>query len=212
MSTGNKPPIKRIIVGLIYYGILNMASFGVLYLSFEDQNTDAHTINVAGKQRMLSQRIALGVMRKQLQLEGGTLQFDKNRLIHDANLMREQHLMLVHQDSAPNRQLSTALNALYFAKTNPLYEKVLDYTKHAELIANIHTKDEMNKLDLDIFNEQEVEDLLGQLNDVVSQYEKEANEKLGHSKQICLGIIILHILALIIFYLYSIRPFIKTET
>ena len=202
----------KLIIGLICYGVFSMASFGILYASFMKQKEDAETINQAGKQRMLSQRIALGVIRKRLHLQLNESKFDEHQLIHDAELMRLHHLQLVHNKDHPDRDLSTALNTLYFSDHPPLYEKVLEFTKHAEWLAQVHSIEDYHRVNLELFSEQEVENLLGQLNDVVNQYEIEAQLKLENTKHLCMIIMCLHIGALLILHLICIRPAFSNKT
>jgi len=191
---------STILTGIVLYGVFIAVSFGFLYGNLNSQHEDANTINKAGLQRMLSQRIALSVKNKQLALNGHDSGFDSSILSTSIEIMHRNHMDLVYEEQPDDRHLSSALNGLYFAKSPSLYQRVIDYTREAERVLRADRAEDLNRLNLSLFQSPNIDNLLERLDEVVKQYEEEAQAKLQRTENLLNGLIFLHALALLVLY------------
>lgn len=167
---------KRYRWGLLAIALLISLSAALIQSLLYIQKGDAEVINIAGKQRMLSQKIAL---------HGNALIYDKSlpvkqqhrKLLQDTvEQFIAGHQFLVARDG-PNtfRHLNQELEAHYFAAPNKLDARVKRYVSKAQKLLN--SRDDYTDFDGPVFETQQVEVLLNELDLAVELLEQESVKK-----------------------------------
>jgi len=114
--------------------VLAFVSYLLIETIIENQKTGAAEINVAGRQRMLSQRIILLGGQLNTIKDDGLRSQAINRLKENIELMRESHFALTHGDATlglPSPD-SEAVKALYYGPTMYVDAKVQNFLDDAE--------------------------------------------------------------------------------
>jgi PAS domain S-box-containing protein len=121
--------------------VLVFASFVLLQKFIKDQQVWAVVINISGRQRMLSQRIAFFSLRLVFVDEKERADL-REKLSSMVDLMKKSHRGLTMGDPKMNlpRELSPEVRAMYFGEPLNLDAKVGHYLEDAKIIVN--TKDE----------------------------------------------------------------------
>ncbi len=194
---------------LIIIALLSTLSFYVLYKSLQESSSTAYIVNLSGKQRMLSQHIALDVHRIHSSFHGyantmHTVDFMKQRLLTYSNEMKEANKIL-STGALPNGQyiaLSAKVYDIYFGELK-LKERVDEYVKISSELDNLDSKVAIDNMLIKI--DTRSEQLLIDLNKVVKQYELEGVEKLMNLKilEIIAWILVLFILLLEVIFIFQ---------
>ena len=150
----------RYIAALTLTGSLITLSFFILSGLIEGQKQDAGIVNIAGQQRMLSQRIAMLAASPKLCEEGQ----ERYYLKQDLSKFEKNHNYLISL-----KQLSTTNFNTYF-HTGQLDSKVRGFISQTKARLERGTCDASPLLPI-----KELTLLLGQLDDVVSEFEQDAS-------------------------------------
>lgn len=177
MTTSNHsvlPEIKRKYrLAIISIALLVTFSFLLLQAVLTTMADDASLINTAGKQRMLSQRVALytEMMARELQ-EHDTVKVELTKAILD---LEQNHFALLKGDTPEqNNRLSAVTWQLYFSGMPSLHQQILDYIGAAKNVIKVDSDSYQGQ-----FSHQEIDQLLSQLDNMVSTFEQEAETKLS---------------------------------
>ena len=152
----------RYIVALLLTASLVTLSFTVLYNLIGAQKLDAEIINIAGQQRMLSQRIALFANTKAV---CGT-EDKRQSFINAVNKFKTNHQRLINLED-----LSSPIQAIYFGDLQ-LDKKVKSLISQSEMLYQARNCEANETFSID-----NVSVLLTQLNDVVDLFEQEASQR-----------------------------------
>ncbi|GMM69351.1 hypothetical protein MTsDn1_26460 [Alteromonas sp. MTD1] len=152
----------RYIVALLLTASLVTLSFTVLYNLIGAQKLDAEIINIAGQQRMLSQRIALFANTKAV---CGT-EDKRQSFINAVNKFKTNHQRLINLED-----LSSPIQAIYFGDLQ-LDKKVKSFISQSEMLYQARNCETNETFSID-----NVSVLLTQLNDVVDLFEQEASQR-----------------------------------
>lgn len=152
----------RYIVALLLTASLVTLSFTVLYNLIGAQKLDAEIINIAGQQRMLSQRIALFANTKAV---CGT-EDKRQSFVNAVNKFKTNHQRLINLED-----LSSPIQAIYFGDVQ-LDKKVNSFISQSEMLYQARNC-EANET----FSINNVSVLLTLLNDVVDLFEQEASQR-----------------------------------
>ena len=183
---------RRYLVALTLIATLVTLFTILVQYSIKAQSADAQLINTAGKQRMLSQKIALHYHQISAEKNATTLQKLKTELQSISHLFMENHLQLVN---AKERPLSTELKAIYFQHpTENLDRRVKKYSEAAVLFTqNVELTESQHAL----FQRAFTNTLLTDLNSAVQQFESEALYRISLVGRLELALWALTILMLI---------------
>ena len=158
---------------LISIALLISLSASLMQYFFSEQRFDAKIINIAGKQRMLSQKIAW---------HSGAILSSPNKLpehVHSLkasiNLFESAHKSLLSKNEGGNYiYLTPELINLYESEPNSLDSQIKLFIKEANNL--LYQQGEVNT---QIFSVEYVEELLKRLDLAVSLFEKQAVEKVN---------------------------------
>ena len=152
----------RYIVALLLTATLVTLSFIVLYELISDQKKDAEIINIAGQQRMLSQRIALLTSTPNICEDSE----EQRYLAQSLARFKQNHQQLVSLDNLP-----ASISNTYFNE-GQLDNKVNRYIKSADQILDAAQCQPTTLLDI-----QALTSLLQQLDYVVARFEQDATAR-----------------------------------
>ncbi|MCC2605829.1 response regulator [Planctobacterium marinum] len=184
--------------------LVTASALGIQFL-LANQKDDAQIVNIAGMQRMLSQKIALHINQLQLVSDTDEAYAPKQKASLRAAIdqFQQNHWFLIGSEQPnDNEVLSPTLNALYFesAENGSLHDRVLHYIAEAKKAAN------RNDYQRTVFQSDNTESLLRQLNEVVTQFTREAEQKVQLLTRVELLLWLLTLLVLVIELFYIFKP------
>jgi len=204
-----------IALGLI--AVLSTFAFFFLHSALKDSNSTAYIVNISGKQRMLSQHIALDVHR----IHENLLHHEGHAHTHN-NLPRQQLIQNTEEMLIANQMLSSGelLNKqavalspviydMYFGQMN-LAQRVKQYTSTAKKILEISSYQQAHEIVILI--NQQAEPLLSDLNKVVHQYEVEGDQNLSDINQMEIIVWALTLFMLLVEAIFIFQPMVQHIT
>ena len=190
---------RRYITGLAIIGLSACASFICLRLALMRSETTALIVNISGRQRMLSQHIALDAL-KILNIEtANSSQSPKDILTNIAIHSEEMQLSNKKLSSGDlsrtsKTTLSEAAQKIYFGETN-LSQRVSRFTDLGTELVNTKNREKIELIAQKIISTSP--NLLKDLDRAVNLYQKEGEEKLALTEKLELGIISITLILLI---------------
>jgi nitrate/nitrite-specific signal transduction histidine kinase len=179
----------------------------IIHYDLSNQNEDAHLINIAGRQRMLSQRIAKRVLYFQQEFKEGEI--DSAIIDTLQKLIRhweKVHLSLLNgsDEFGLSNRKSPRIDSLLNVLTPPLNaivaacNKLIEHpdTITADYTANIISQNELH--------------FLQTMEETVATYQREAEEKLRKIKKVELALALSSILILIMEFIFIFMPIMRT--
>ena len=171
----------------------------LIQYTISQQKQDTHIINVAGRQRMLSQNISKTALKIQTQVNKAALQKELNTLIEDFE-NKHRALQFGSTDLSIPKNNSSEITAL-FKEIQPSFKTILN---NAKGIVNNSDPLKINQA-VNAILEQEA-DFLRTMNTIVFQYEKEASQKLKNLQRLEIFIGIFTVLLIFLELFFLIRP------
>jgi len=173
----------RYITALSLIAILSSIAFYSLQSALINTSSTGYIVNISGKQRMLSQHIALDVYRIYAAHNKVSDDFNKNSVLPDQILKQHTQEMLQantilttgHLPDQTVISLSATIHNMYFGEMN-LAQRVKNYIVTAEQLLEPNSNLSPGKI-IQIIDAQS-EPLLRDLNKVVQQYQLEGEQKL----------------------------------
>jgi len=189
---------KRYITGLIIIGLSACASFVCLRLALMRSQSTALIVNISGRQRMLSQRIALDALKISKSYSQNLAALRKDALadisLHSTEMqLANKKLSSGDMSNTLNVSLSEPVRKLYFGEAN-LSQRVNSYTDLGLQIANANDRSTIDSLVDNIINTSPA--LLKDLDRAVGMYQKEGEQKLAFAELLEIAIISLTLLLL----------------
>jgi two-component system, sensor histidine kinase and response regulator len=170
---------RRNLLATLLIAILVTVSFLSLMGLFKQQEKDAEIINIAGKQRMLSQKIALLAHQQYENLIDEHV--DKNiqkHLIQTANTFNSNQHFLSELVVNESNTFPKEVSILYFNAPHYLNNKVNIYAKSAVELIQIQDVDRANRLMEKQFDREGVEKLLASLDSAVTKIEQHVKQRI----------------------------------
>jgi len=198
---------RRYGLAVVIIAILSTGAFYTLKTALSDSDSTAYIVNISGRQRMLSQHIALDAHRLHWQ-----------RFIDQTDYEATRQLLELHISDMgqANQQLTTGILAngqvvdlspqvrqMYFGDMD-LSNRVNRYLELANSVLSsdrqAHSMHQLREID------KSSEVLLKDLNQVVNQYQKEGEHRLQTIARLEMGVWITTLLALFLEVLFIFRP------
>lgn len=175
-------------------------------------DSSEYIVNTSGRQRMLSQRIAMFCLRLEDLLKGnaGTdaIKEIRGKILETANLMEESHFILTNEEMSPE------VNKLYFEPPTNIDQQVSSYIGLAKTMAmeaelgyshNRHQVENLIRHQVEeLINTQDL--LLHSLDMVVTQYQKEGETSINAFQARMTLMFSLILAALIMVWFFIFRP------
>lgn len=202
----------RYIIALSLIAILSTIAFYSLHKVLEESEQTAYLVNISGKQRMLSQHLALDAHRLydakfkennnlKISLYEGFIEKYSKEMLEANNILSSGKKF-----DKQIYKLSPTIKELYFGSTN-LAKRVMSYNELILNLKSLENKDEYYSIlkELSVLSET----LLNDLNIVVLQYQKEGEEKIKLIKGIESFIWILTLFVLVLEILFIFQPMVR---
>lgn len=202
----------RYLVALMLIGSLITASFLALEQLIRDQESSAALVNISGRQRMISQRIAMLSTAIIYSQDEQKLKKYKTSLKEAIALLNLSHQALVKGSVALNLPgiLSDELKSIYFSEPENINKRVAEYIKHANnLLASDPGDSSENNSDYIYILNAAMNPLLNSLDRAVSQYQKEGEQKVQKTSRIELWVWISAVSLLLFEAIFIFRPMVK---
>ena len=174
---------RRYTLALGIIALLSALAYYNLNHMIESQENDGRMINISGRQRMLSQKIALYA-----------IYYKTKNLYENIRLMEKSHDLLVHSP------MNEALRKLYFESPVNLDERVRKYLFHAKRFYENHDGRSLN------YVLKHSQPLLYDLDKAVSIYQKVSETKTQRLKKVEFYIFVLTLVTLFFEALFIFMP------
>ncbi len=203
---------RRYLTAVLIIALLSTGAFVALKSALNDSDSTALVVNISGKQRMLSQHIALDVHR----IHRERFRNDRSEIADSINSLRSRVAEMVAANKrlssgnlAENQvmPLSEAVRDMYFGDMN-LSQRVNSYTNLALQIISAETFDQSKEV-IDRID-QVSESLLVDLNKVVFQYQKEGEDRLELISDMETFLLLFTLFTLMLEVLFIFRPMAKS--
>ena len=201
----------RYILAITIIAILSSVAFFTLHYALKMSDSTALHVNMAGKQRMLSQRVALLAQHYYLHVNDGEMSEQTRVKIALENAIHEmgevnERLSSGWLSSSVRVELSKTVHEIYFGKT-ALKSRVENYLALANRVIYSHNNEEMKNFSHMLSLQSD--DILPDLNAAVLQNQKEGEANLAWIKEIEVFAWILTFLTLLLEILFIFRPMSK---
>lgn len=176
------------------------------------QQSDSTVINVAGRQRMLSQKLTKEIVSLSVYKDQINRLLLKNNIKETLNLWEISHRSLQNGNDSLGlpAQNSSEIDAK-FSAINPIFNKIQDASKSIIEKLENNLLVTQNEIGYDIEKVTNNEgDFLVRMDDIVNQYDKEADEKVAWLRRLELYLMILTLLILLAEFLFIFWPTAKS--
>jgi len=198
-------------IALSLIAILSTVAFYTLRKALKETNYTGYIVNISGKQRMLSQHIALDAHRIYANIKKSKYKNqDSSALAKQALKAHIEEFLQVNTYLSTGKlphgdtiDLSPVIYSMYFQKTN-LAQRVQEYSANAKKLLNNLSHEEIDEAInyIDTHSEKLLEDL----NKVVNQYQKEGDSKLSYLKSLETIVFTLIIIILLLEVIFIFQP------
>lgn len=195
------------VFALSLVAVSSLAAYCMMSTLIETQEANATLINIAGRQRRLSQQIALNSLRLSENRSQTEKNFCRRQLAEAINLMADSHQALSQGSRAMGLpgKLSQAVKTLYFAAPTRLDAQVHDYLQHARRVLAESQLSRENG-DLNYLLTAGPTTLVNSLDTLVKQYELDSNAEIKQIHLLEAGTLIFTLLLLSGEAIFIFRP------
>jgi len=202
---------RQYLLALSLLALLSAGAYASLESVIRSHETYSSVINVSGRQRMLSQRIAF--LSSRLPTAGDAEYDSLRRSLRDAaSLMRVSHVALTQGNAAMRvpAPLSAPVRAFYYEPPLDVDRQVREYLAHVEaLLSTPRERLTPQSPDLRQIVATGPVRLLRSLDAVVSQYESEARAETLRLKRMEMLVLLVTLTTLVLEALFIFRPMVK---
>ena len=201
---------RRYLLAVLIIALLSSSAFYALHSALSGSEATAYMVNLSGKQRMLSQHIALEAHRLHQSYQAGVALTEQSlsQIDKDIFSMRQANRQLSSGVFSNNKtvDLSSTIREIYFGEMD-LYKRVNNYLDIAQKFKTSSVSgDRLFYLSL---IDSQSEQLLKDLHIAVQQYQFEGEESLSRIGDLELFVWIATIAALVLEVLFIFRPMVK---
>ncbi len=201
----HKDLIYRYTIALLIIAALVTSTYFILHKALKESSNTGEIVNISGKQRMLSQHIALDIHRinNKYILNTNINSYALNILnLHTKEMLESNKRLSTGKLTVDNSyELSDVIKDMYFGEMN-LASRVEKYVTTAQKLLNSHEDIENIVKRIDYLSEP----LLVDLNKVVLQYQREGEHKLNKMSLIETFVWITAIITLLLEVIFIFQP------
>lgn len=208
---GRRMASRYILATLILLVVLSL-DYAVVRRSIRYRELDAAAIDITGRQRMLSQRIALFSLRLAVTAQADERARMRRELSGIVKLMEGTHNQVFHTSelaTKPQFKISVALKAIYYSAPAYLDKKLHGYFDNVRAL--LDEPDSGLNPDNPVLRNilSAAPDLLDGLDAAVKQFVSESEQDIQKIKNTQLGLMIINILTLLSIAAFILRPAMK---
>lgn len=175
--------------------------------TLKNQENDSHIINIAGRQRMLSQKIVKIVLLMERTEDFAEFHQQQKKLSETFILWRKSHQKLIkgnniNSPSPENNQNSLTIQKMFF-ELNIYQTKIKNAVESIIWLKWKNKEKIILPLQIILANE---ELFLAKMNSITFQYDKEAKDKIDNLRLVVLWIAIIIVVLILILILFFFRP------
>ncbi|MBK7356721.1 diguanylate cyclase [Propionivibrio sp.] len=184
---------KRYIVALGLIALLIVASQGIMQCLISDQEHDSRVVNIAGRQRMLSQRITKQAYYIAKADSAQTAADFRHQLQEVLGLWERSHKGLLHGDAELGLPGDNSSDVIaLFERITPDYLAIVDATKN---LLSASERGEPIDQDILLIRNHERSFLQG-MDEIVFRYDQEAMHRINVARWLALGLMAIILVAL----------------
>jgi diguanylate cyclase (GGDEF)-like protein len=197
----------RYLLAVLIIAVLSTSAYYTLQSALSDSDATAYIVNLSGKQRMLSQHIALDAHRYNNARQANSFISDQHLSQMRKNItdMRQANMQLSSGVLLNDLkvEVSNSIHEMYFGNMK-LYERVNNYLDIAQKLQNSSS----NIVRLSLLNsiDEQSEQLLIDLNKAVQQYQIEGENRLSRIEDLEVIVWIATLIALILEVIFIFKP------
>ncbi len=217
MDTSSLNLTRRYILALGFIGALSIAAFLILRFAIAAQETGAAVVNVAGRQRMLSQRISRFALLYVITEDATERESLKQTLTGDLLLFEESHNGLLNGGSVRGLTSSETLilpgspsaevYSMYFEAPMNLDRQVTTFIAEARALLDAPESELTHEnIHLQYLIKAAASDILAGLNTVTGQYQVESENAITGLQSLEAGVLGITLLGLILTGILIFRP------
>ncbi|MEA2073506.1 MAG: GGDEF domain-containing protein [Campylobacterota bacterium] len=215
----NKNQLKRTLtfkytIALFMIATLAVLAFLILNTILKNSDSTGYIVNISGKQRMLSQHIALdahrinNILKKNADIQKSDVMLYEQVLKQHTKELKEANTFL-STGKLPNNttiSLSPSVYNMYFGEIN-LAHRVEEYAAQANKLTEVQNHQEL--LEIINFIDRNSESLLMDMNKVVNIYQREGEEKLNNMQSIEVAVLVLTLMILLLEVIFIFQPMVQ---
>jgi signal transduction histidine kinase/ActR/RegA family two-component response regulator len=194
---------RKYAFALSLIAVLSFSAYIVMHRNIKEQEHQASLINKSGRQRMLSQRMAL--LASNLSEQNITELGVKAELKRNLDLFVLSHAELSHEAQNGQRDVPEIREA-YFGEAEHLDRDVKAYSALIEQLLESAPKDPARRKLLEQIQEEALHSILPKLDQVVSIQQRYSELQVGQLRQVETGILVFTILLLLVEVFFIFRP------
>lgn len=210
----------RYVLALSLIALLSLTAYFTLRAAIEQQKTGAAVVNVAGRQRMLSQRISRFALLFVLSTDATEREETLHTLEKDIELFEASHKTLINGGNVPGLTVdeililpgnpSSTVQNMYFGEDMNLDRQVTAFISEAKSLLETPSNQLTLKNDhLEYILDAAASDLLIGLNTVTGQYQSESESAIAALQWLETSVLTLTLLALMAEALFIFRPMVN---
>jgi two-component system sensor histidine kinase/response regulator len=198
---------RRNLLAISLIAILISLSFLSLTILFNQQAKDSVTINLAGSQRMLSQKIAYLAIKHyhQVTLDEVDEKLRQN-LLSTAELFSNNQSFLTDLAINKSKSMPSEIVSLYFNMPTQLNDQVNDYVESVIELTKAQDKNSAKTIIKQKFNRDLIESLLVSLDVIVTKIEQHASQRNDHIKMLEVILWLITMVLLIAISMFIFKP------
>ena len=197
-------------LGLLAF--LSLSSYFILKENIGSQVNSAAIVNLSGRQRMLSQRIALYSLRLINASEGRLRQQLRQEFEKIIQLMESSHVGLLNGSAAMNLPgvLSPEVQAMYFSSPLSLDKQIRQYIGEARSLLSASDHElTLENTHLGYIIQAASLKLIQSLDAVVRQYQKESERKIANLEALQFFVLLITLFVLFLTGVFLFQPMVK---
>jgi len=193
-----------------------IGSYAVLQEYTKSEATTAAQINVSGRQRMLSQKIAVFGNRlvefSEHSYQSDMVEVARRDLLAAVDRLQQSHQSLIHGDPAMNLpgQLTDKVRAIYFDGSESLGMQIKAFAARALALASVPKSELTHDNENLLYINSAVEGgLLATLDTLVKEYQRDSEENIARLQYLQHGLMGASLVILLLLVLFVFRPMVQ---